>query len=298
MTIDGGSLIVLDGQHRHNALEKVNKDEVEGEFMAEVPNDEVTIIVINHESMIKTRRIFSKVNGYAKSTSKNENILTSEDDAHSIVARKLLQPDAPLDNNLVNFKNNTLSVRSTQLTTLSVVYETIKLILSHKNKHLDIHLRPSDEELEEYYDICERYWRVLMENLQPFKAASEEPSTIPEMRADSSANSLLFKPAAQIAFFKGLIIRTERGLDFEEAVERANQIDWSMTSPIWTDIIIRQNGTIDLKSDARDRAADLTAYLIAEDKMTAEEIDRLTEIYRTVRGNSEEELPEFFMEKE
>ncbi|WP_084245196.1 DGQHR domain-containing protein [Planomicrobium okeanokoites] len=297
LTIDGGSLIVLDGQHRHLALEKVYKGEVEGEFASDVPNDEVTLIIIEHEHDIKTRRIFNKVNRYAKSTSKNENILTSEDDSYSIVARKLLHAGAPLDNNIVNFTSNTIAPRSVQLTTLSVVYETVKLILAHENKYPDIHLRPSDEELEEYYDISERYWRVLMEQLEPYKKASMDPMELPDMRLEDSQFSLLLKPAAQIAFFKGLIIATERGLSFEEAVKRANKITWSMTSPVWTDIIIRKNGTIDPKTDARDRTADLVAYLIAKDKMNNEEIEHLTEIYRRVRGNDNEKLPQFFADR-
>ncbi|MBD0394940.1 MAG: hypothetical protein ICV52_14095 [Microcoleus sp. C1-bin4] len=50
LTIYGGSLIMLDGQHRLLALEKVIKAQVDGQCREEVPNDELCVIFINHES--------------------------------------------------------------------------------------------------------------------------------------------------------------------------------------------------------------------------------------------------------
>lgn len=295
LTIDGGSLIVLDGQHRLLALEKVFRNEITGKYVSEIPNDEVSVIFINHENTVKTRRIFNKVNRYAKSTSKAENILTSEDDTYAIIARRLFHNDAPLEN-VVDFKSNTLSTRSTSLTTLSVVHETVAMLLHHVGKTINVHMRPSDEELDDCYEISEKYWTKLLENISPYKNALLNSSKIPEMRNENSPHSLLFKPAAQKALFKGLIMATERGLQFEEAVQRANLIDWSSKSSMWTDIIIRHNGTIDPKTDAKDRAADLISYLIVGEKMSEVEVEKLTEIYRIARGDEDEELPKFVLE--
>ncbi|MFN6065740.1 MAG: DNA sulfur modification protein DndB, partial [Pseudanabaena sp.] len=80
LTIDGGSLIMLDGQHRLLALEKVIRGEVTGDYREDIPNDDVCVIFIHHEGNEKTRRIFNKVNRYAKPTSRGDNIITSEDD--------------------------------------------------------------------------------------------------------------------------------------------------------------------------------------------------------------------------
>ena len=46
ITIDGGTLIVLDGQHRHLALRMVQQGEVEGPCAGEVGEDEVCVIFI------------------------------------------------------------------------------------------------------------------------------------------------------------------------------------------------------------------------------------------------------------
>ena len=65
LTIDGGTLIALDGQHRLLALKDVCENPTEGDYSVQVPNDEVSVIFLNHESAQKTRSIFNTVNKYA-----------------------------------------------------------------------------------------------------------------------------------------------------------------------------------------------------------------------------------------
>ena len=294
VTIDGGSLVVLDGQHRLLALEKVIKNEVTGEYTSEVPNDDVCVLFIQHESNEKTRRIFNKVNRYAKSTSRGDNIITSEDDGYAIIARRLLNDDAPLGVNdskgevIVDWKNNSLSARSTKITTISVVYETVKRILTFEGvPKLDPKFRPTDEELDHYYELVERFWKTVLEHLKPYGDALINSSRIPKMREDSEPHSLLFKPAAQIALFDGLATAMGGGrLGLKEAVERANRVDWRMSSEIWRNVIIRPNGTIDVRHEARTRAAHFIAYLIAEDKMTVDEIDAVRLSLDEARGEA------------
>jgi DNA sulfur modification protein DndB len=306
ITIDGGSFIVLDGQHRLLALKQIvgNVDNpVEGLYAAQIPDDEVSVIFIEHESNEKTRRIFNKVNRYAKTTSRGDNIITSEDDGYAIVARRLLNDGAPLgvkdakgDVILVDWKNNTLAARSTKLTTISVVYETVKHILaSEKVERLDPKFRPSEEELGSYYELAEKFWDTILEGLEPYKQALTNAPNIPKMREDNAPYSLLFKPAAQIALFRGLIRAIDgKRLSLPEAVKRANKVDWKMSSPLWKDVIIRPNGTIDVRSESLARTEQLIAYLIAADKMSKEEIAAIKSNYNSAKGNEEgeeEELP-------
>ncbi len=300
ITISGGSLIVLDGQHRLLALEQVIKNQVRGPYSEEVPNDEICVIFINHESTEKTRRIFNKVNRYAKPTSRGDNIITSEDDGYAIIARRLLDEDAPLGGQdsrgeeIVNWRSNTLGERSTKLTTISVVYETVKLILrGSRGVHFDDKERPSDTVLDDGFEIAQQFWATVLDGLTPYKMALADPSRIPEMREENAAASLLFKPVAQIALFAGLVTATtEDRLSLSEAVARANRIDWQLVSPIWRHVLIRPNDTIDPRAEARDHAAQLIAYLIAADEMTQEERDAVLAMYRKVRGNESETLPD------
>jgi DNA sulfur modification protein DndB len=115
------------------------------------------------------------------------------------------------------------------------------------------------------------------------------------MREDNAPYSLLFKPAAQIALFRGLIRAIDgKRLSLHEAVKRANKVDWKMASPLWKDVIIRPNGTIDVRSESLARTEQLIAYLIAADKMSKEEVAAIKSNYNSAKGNEEgeeEELP-------
>ena len=304
LTIEGGALVVLDGQHRLLALEKVFKQEITGKYSADVQNDEISVIFINHEDNKKTRRIFNKINRYAKSTSRGDNIITSEDDVSAIIARDLLDDEAPLGitvkdekgnvDVIVNWKSNTLSARSTKFTTISVLYDVSDLILKHHKKisgnKTEKQTKPSDEEVHECYEIVAQYWTEVLNNLDAYKLAMANPSSIPEYRAPEAEYSLLFKPAAQLSLFNAILKAEDRGLSLKEITSRLNKVDWSMKSGMWKDIIIRSNGTIDPKAQARDNAAELIAYLISADKMNEDLISKVQEMFNTFRGG-DEELP-------
>ena len=98
LTVGGGSLIALDGQHRLKALKEVvnSGNEYPGPYLNDVVNDELCVLFIEHEDFIKTRRIFNKVNRHVKPTSAADNIITSEDDGYSIITRWLVEDEGPL----------------------------------------------------------------------------------------------------------------------------------------------------------------------------------------------------------
>lgn len=298
MTIDGGSLIILDGQHRLLALEmiikkpdKVNVSEEE-DCREEVPNDDVCVIFINHEDNEKTRRIFNKVNRYAKTTSRGDNIITSEDDRCAIIARKLLLDEAPLgvkakgsSDVIVEWKSNTIAARSAKLTTISVVYESVKLILTENNVSLDPTVRPTKENIDQYYEWAEEFWNTILEKLQPYKEAIYDSSQIPQMRKDDQPYSLLFKSLPQIALFRGLIAATrDDRLSLCVAVQRANKIDWRMSSDMWTNVLVTPSGTMARAQQAQNLGGKLIAYLIAADKMTEQEIETIHREYNLAHG--------------
>jgi DNA sulfur modification protein DndB len=290
ITIDGGALIVLDGQHRHLAMRMVQQGEVDGPCAADVGDDEVCVIFITFESDLKTRRIFNTVNRYAKQTSRGDNIITSEDDGYAIVSRRLLREGEPLGkpSDIVNWKSNTLTKRSTQLTTISAVYETVKLILkAHNIDKLPEQERPTDEELDSYLAYCSEVWDKLLQGIRPYQEAVATPAKIPDMRDDNARTALLFKPAAQIALVDGILRAAEAGrLKIAEAIERANHIpNWSMEADLWAGVIIKPNGAIDAGPEARRRMATLLVYLIAADRIDAEVKFTAWKSYNEARGH-------------
>ncbi|NDA80957.1 MAG: DGQHR domain-containing protein, partial [Actinobacteria bacterium] len=103
LTITGGKLFALDGQHRLHALRTVINEKktphlqlpIAGPYKDVVKDDELSVIFVEYSTTEKARRIFNKVNRYAKPTSRSTNILTSEDDGYAIIARCLTSLDDP-----------------------------------------------------------------------------------------------------------------------------------------------------------------------------------------------------------
>ena len=282
MTIDGGTLIVLDGQHRLLALRMVQQGEIMGPEAENVGEDEVCVVFITYESDLKTRRIFNTVNRYAKQTSRGDNIITSEDDGYAIVARHLLRDDFPLASRddaggkreeIVDWKSNTLTKRSVKLTTISAVYESIRLVLdAHGLEKLNPQERPSDEDLETYITYAAEVWEAVLTGMDAYKKALSQLRAIPEMRGDDANTALLFKPASQISLLDGLLRAVDNGkLRLPEAVARANRIpNWSMSADQWQGVIIKGSGAIDAGPEARRRMAALICYLVAADRLSDE----------------------------
>ena len=277
LEISGGSLFALDGQHRLHALRTVvsggdrtghSKDLIEGAYRSQVADDEVSVIFIPFEGTVKARRIFNKVNRYAKPTSHSTNILTSEDDGYAILTRCLVgvdDPDKfggmdlrPLDlrrgkNHLVDFEKLSLATSSPMFTTLNTVYTTVKSICNATGQpNLDERhnvVRPTDAVLAKAYDSCAEWWETLMTSFKPFKGLRQYPKRIEGARHMDDKYSLVFRPKGQEAFMTGLanaVIRSE--CDLEELVERANRIPLELGSPNWLGILVGNNGKMITKN--------------------------------------------------
>lgn len=296
LTIDGGSLVVLDGQHRLGALRGVTTagPELTGEFVDAVADDELSVIFIPHESFEKTRRIFNKVNRYAKPTSPTDNIITSEDDGSAIVTRWLVEPDPPLnmrkpkpplnalDNAgepIVEWRQQTLRPDARKFTTLSALYQMTQIILTadgitgFTEKHMVN--RPSDRQLKRAYTFVAEWWDQVLHQFTPFRRALARPASIPDMRAYQAEYSLLFRPIGQIAFMHSLVGAVALGRELDEALEFAEDHGWSASDPLFVDTVVYANGHMATTDFAIKLAGRLGTYLLAGDLMQKDEIDKL-----------------------
>ncbi|CAL9536580.1 DGQHR domain-containing protein [Streptomyces sp. SID6013] len=308
LTIDSGERIILDGQHRFAALREVFiMRNVVGEYAKDVGDDEVTVIIVPRISTQHTRKIFNKVNRYAKNTSRGDNILTSEDDGFAILTRRLADDGGPLagknhkGESLVNYKNNTIAERSTQLTTLSAIYETVRIIAEHYDMADDLnekktHVRPPEDTLDQGYEHVEGWWATILDGMPKLKYGRDNTKLLPELRAKDADYGLLFKPATHIVLFQALsqMLKADPGLTLEDAVKWTYQLDWKITDPLWRDVLINSAHNILTKKENYNLAADLITYMVVGDKLPASHIKELSERVAKARGEDEStfQLPE------
>jgi len=297
---EDSKLIVLDGQHRLIALKAVVDRARRSLKGSPVENDDVCVIFIQHETDEKTGQIFNRVKRHAKPASRSDRLIVDQDDAYAVIARQLLNDDEPLglqDRDgellLVNWRNHTLSARSKKFTTLSTVYETVKLILEYHGRPEYWATRPdlTQQDREESYEIVKQFWQTVIDHLEPLKQARENSSLVPQMRSDDHEYSLLLKPVGQIALFEGIVIAEHHNLSIVTAVKRANEIDWRMTAAQWKGNLIRSSGIVDTRTEHRRNAAYLIAYLVAADRMSEGERDKVYKLYNSHRKGDLVPLP-------
>lgn len=303
LNISGGRRIVLDGQHRLTALRHVtngNYDEENATFAADVPNDEICVIFMEYEGPEKTRRIFNKVNRTARTTTRADNIITSEDDGPAIITRRLIADGGPLNftygpkNELiVEWKSNTIAKRGTKLTTMSAVYESIKDILKAEEIEMPDEkksiVRPSDEDLEEAYEAAERWWSKLIAGISTFKAVTDDPSLLPKMR-EAGTDKLLLQPNGQQALIKGLAQAVEAGANLDVAIDRADKIDWADMA-LWESILIKPNGGMIARAENYRLAADLIAYLVGSEQTQPKQVESLNHEIAKIKGEIKPDAP-------
>jgi DNA sulfur modification protein DndB len=281
LTIANGRLIALDGQHRLVALRAIVQGEVTGTLSGKVIDDEISIVFIQSENLEKTRRIFNKVNRYARSTSRSDNLVLSEDDGAAYVARRLFMDEGSIlfgetarGEDLVNWKNSTLSGRSQQFTTLSALYETVKYACKSQGLFLDEKsnsgVRPKQEFLDQGLAISREWWKIAVREITAFQIALEDPALIPQLRDPSASQSLLMKPAGQIVLFRAahkVMSMTNGAISISEFFKRANKVNWCMESPIWDNIFVIMQSKIMTKEENQSRSANLVTYLVAANEL-------------------------------
>ncbi len=309
LTLPGNErLIALDGQHRLLALRigikgimglpgwvtKISPLWNDLKPHPELAQEDISVIFVEHRDTTKIRKIFNKVNKYAKQTSRSDNIITSDDDIFAVISRRLISPGEPLAPvagiDLVNWKNNTLSIRSKNLTTLSALYTISETLLrdeKYSNKIL-----PETKKVEEAYKYVADFWRSSLEKIDVFKEymqLTERDKPISLLRE----NNLLLKPVTQMALAHVARMARNKNLGWTGVIDKINEIDWSFENELWFNILIipSTNKKMMTGKDAIRTAGMVISYLTIGNTMTKDEIADVIQIIRNARANENAELP-------
>ena len=308
---DNKSLIALDGQHRLAALSiairgkngipgsvKVS-DAIKNDLVPhpEIGNADITVIFIKHENDAKIRKIFNKVNRYAKQTSKGDNIITSEDDMIAIITRAMFSgsddaPLKPIDNQvLVNWKSNTIPLRSKMLTTAAAIYTMTEVLLEQYD--ITPKTRYNEEKLELGTKLMKDFWYTSMTKIDAFieyKKYIVEGNPMEKIRK----NNLLLKPVTQMALSQAVKIATNYGYSYIDMIDKINKINWDPSYYIWKNILVTTSSTKKMitGSQALKDAGNLIAYMILGDKYDRDEKNKLLNLIREANDDDNVELPQ------
>ena len=303
-----GRLIALDGQHRLLSLRIAIRGEMgvpaNTKYFAalnklvphpELAGEELSVIFVGSSDTSKIRKIFNKINKYAKQTSRSDNIITSDDDTFAVLSRKLLQPGnplAPINNiDIVNWKSNTLSLRSKNLTTLSALYTIAQTIF--KGKNFSSKVLPNETELEKAYEYLSDFWQTSLSGIDIFKEYITLTSDNKPVSALRDKN-ILMKPVTQMALAHVALMAEQKQIKWSTIVEKLNSIDWSFDNSMWFNILTI--GSVKKKmitgKESIRSAGLIISYMVMGDKMTQAEINETKRIFSNAKNNPTANLPQ------
>ena len=213
LTFTGGEVLVpLDGQHRLKAIEfaVTGRDERGNDIQnvtpaIELAQEDVTVILVGYEPQ-KARKIFTRVNRYAKPTTTGQNIITDDDDVVAVLAREVTND--LIGGRLVKYTSNTLTQSDRYFTTLAIVYNCNERIISGTFPvgRIDKTQLPSPDKIRLYRaKVCE-VWESILEKIDVFAdALSDVESTGDDKRREIRKENLLGKPVTQECLFRAFV---------------------------------------------------------------------------------------------
>ena len=293
--------IPIDGQHRAKALDFAirGRDEKNNELdfrgNANLGQEDVTLLLIRFDTepeKAKGRRIFSKVNRYAKRPSKSETLIIDDDDIAAVFARRMTEPEEELfSGDLVRLSGNTLPDRAGEFTTLPTLYEINRDILDRKGHSYSQKERPKAEDEKLYWNEVEAVWKTLIANITHFSSALKDTTKGGNrVRQDIRKQYLVGKPIGQRVLAGAFLELTEKGqLTGEHACERLNSIDWQITNDMWENILTRDGTRVLSGVSAIKLGRDFTTYLAGRPMNDEDEAELRG---RISPSNSNYKLPE------
>ena len=266
------SLIPLDGQHRAKAL-KFAKNGVDdrGQQIAGLKansalgREQVSVILLRFDP-VRARRIFSKINRYARPTNKGQNLITDDDDAMAVMTRELLgEENGVISARLVRIDANTLSAKSPEFTTIATFHEAnLAIVKSLRVIEAGSLSQMPDDQREWVQEDVRQCWETLLHGIEWWDKALSDPTPSGDLdRIRIREDTLLGKPIGQSALVLGWISMRERcgGVSDDLLCARLNEINWGIKASQWENILTREGGRVLTGKDVIKNAGEYIAYL-------------------------------------
>ncbi len=272
-------IFALDGQHRLVGIRdayKKNKD---------IGEEEISLIFVVHNNgkKEKTRRLFTVLNKYAEKPRGAELIILDEDDARAINTRKLAEEHSVLkqQNAISNSKNANIPTSDTKSFTTLVTINNINNILYNKKKSF-YSKRPSNQELNELYQISTEFWDFIFDTFPEIKNYIKGKNNIKIKggiinRNSETGGSLLLRPVGQL-----LIARIYKEFKNNNQIDllrnKLIKIDFDLSSQ-YMNYLFWHNGKIQPKNN--ELKYNLLKYLVGLSINNKKFHDKMKELYES-----------------
>lgn len=260
LTLKGNeSIFAIDGQHRAFAIRGALKEK------DELKDEEIATIFVAHKTTekgkIRTRRLFSTLNKFAKPVSQSEIIALSEDNNCAVITRYLVDEFDLLRGKILVIKNRSINPdNKTAFTNIMVLYDIVERLLTDKPvvgikvkgrpKNEFTSVRTTDEEIQK---AIKEIARVLLEicNKIPSLRKFFDGAKIDRTK---DTTSLLFRPIGQNVFFNVLKVGLSKSKK-KIVIDYFSKENFNLANKIWRRILWDEETETIITDKARQRFA-------------------------------------------
>lgn len=300
LTLTGSEVLIpLDGQHRLKAIQFAldGKDERSRTIAglspcSELANEDVTVLLVPYDDKNggkKARKIFTKVNRYAKPTTTGQNLVTDDDDIIAVLSRKIANDQNIIGARLVNYKSNTLSDKDFRFTTLATLAEcNLEILNTNFPEKIDRARLTESGKAELYEEKIRAVWEFLVANIELFSdLLGDKDEGGDANRRDIREKYLLGKPVPQVCLVHAFARLTtpETNFTYAEAANKLNEINWLKDASEW-DRLFMSGGKIITKN--KKLVSDILCYRAGQ-VLDDEKKEELLERYRALFPDDEKD---------
>lgn len=286
-------IFAIDGQHRVEGIREALQRN------AKLNNEELVVIFVSHkttdEGRERTRRLFTTLNKYAKPVSQAELIALNDDDAFSIVTRRLIDSYPGLSGEFVPLAPTANIPVGNQscITTVIALYELVRAISlptrSRERKALEGG-PPNRQRIDEIHEVAVSFWDALKVNVPSIRqvCASSPRAHLAGKYRTLRGGHVLFRPAGLHAFARAARVLVDRGQRIDMVVAKLASVPLQLTDKPW-DGVLWSTSTKTMIVKHKKLAMNLFLHL-SHHRSFPETFDVLAR-YREVLGNPRARLP-------
>ena len=240
-------LFAIDGQHRVKGIKEAIKKK------ATLRKEEVCTIFVkgvvasrrdyDASGFLRTRRLFSTLNRYAKPVRKRDIIALDEDDVIAIVTRRLLEEHPLLvDKVEMGMSTSIKPTDRTNLTTVVTLYDVVDVVLSDRKRGWGDYKRwrPSEPDVEEFYEKATEFWDYMcgqFGSLRELRDSAPNDHVAGKHRSRSGGN-LLFRPVGLMLVGRVVAdLRSSSRMSTTEAMEAVGRTPTNLAEFPWIGLL-------------------------------------------------------------
>lgn len=255
-----------------------------GKERQELENSMISVLLLPDLPVAECHKLLPRLHKSARAIDRGKAIRTIINDDYATYARWIMGEDDKhegiIKKDLINWKSNTLTNRLERFSTLSVLYDSAKML----DQALPGHIVDKEQRYQEIAHI----WTLLLDRFTLFSEGLNSPRDLPRLRAQY----LCLKPTGQLIVIAvvALALRTQKEIPLPQVIQRLNEVPWKIDHSYWQNIAVmdgRINGTVATIS----LTARFVAYLIGL-PFSEVEIQKLEEDYCKAKRDKKAALPQ------